>query len=193
MDGAILLHVDDAGARYPIAVDPLVWSEVKKLMATDAEEDDLFGYVAFSGDTVVIGAPQEDAGGSDAGAAYVFKLALDLGDPCTDPSDCASGFCVDGVCCDDACGGDVTTDCRACSVAAGASTDGVCEDLTTGTTCDDGFFCTATDTDSDTDTDTDTDSDGGMGGSDSSGCGCRVAGPVGSGAGLLGLLIAIIL
>ena len=35
---------------------------------------------------------------------------------------CASGNCVDGFCCDAACGGA----CNACSVAAGATTDGTC-------------------------------------------------------------------
>ncbi|MDI3284493.1 hypothetical protein [Polyangium sp. 15x6] len=51
--------------------------------------------------------------------------------------DCPSGFCSDGVCCDTACGGGDTTDCMACSVAAGAPADGVCAPLD-GTTCGDG-------------------------------------------------------
>ncbi|MDC3960281.1 hypothetical protein [Polyangium jinanense] len=50
---------------------------------------------------------------------------------------CPSGFCSDGVCCDTACGGGDTTDCMACSVAAGAPVDGVCAPLD-GTTCGDG-------------------------------------------------------
>ena len=50
---------------------------------------------------------------------------------------CPSGFCSDGVCCDTACGGGDTTDCMACSVAAGAPADGVCAPLD-GTTCGDG-------------------------------------------------------
>ncbi len=51
------------------------WGEVKKLTASDAETGDLFGIsVAVSGDTIVVGAWVEDAGGSDAGAAYVFDL-----------------------------------------------------------------------------------------------------------------------
>ncbi len=50
------------------------WGEVKKLLASDAEADDRFGYsVAVSGDTVVVGAIFEDAGGFRAGAAYVFE------------------------------------------------------------------------------------------------------------------------
>ncbi len=50
------------------------WGEVTKLTASDAQAGDQFGEsVAVSGDTAVVGAPLEDAGGSDAGAAYVFR------------------------------------------------------------------------------------------------------------------------
>ena len=53
------------------------WGEVKKLTASDAEADDVFGLsVAVNGDTAVMGAHFGDAGGSDAGAAYVFDLLL---------------------------------------------------------------------------------------------------------------------
>ena len=49
-------------------------NEIKKLTASDAEADDEFGYtVAVSGDTTVVGARVEDAGGIFAGAAYVFQ------------------------------------------------------------------------------------------------------------------------
>ena len=50
------------------------WGEVKKLTASDAEAFDQFGgSVAVSGDTAVVGATSEDAGGNQAGAAYVFQ------------------------------------------------------------------------------------------------------------------------
>ena len=50
------------------------WGEVTKLIASDAQAEDFFGYsVAVSGDTAVVGALGEDAGGSRAGAAYVFQ------------------------------------------------------------------------------------------------------------------------
>jgi len=50
------------------------WGEVRKLTASDAQAFDLFGSsVAVSGDTIVVGALGEDAGGEDAGAAYVFQ------------------------------------------------------------------------------------------------------------------------
>ena len=50
------------------------WGEVAKLLASDAQASDEFGFsVAVSGDTAVVGASDEDAGGGDAGAAYVFQ------------------------------------------------------------------------------------------------------------------------
>lgn len=64
---------------------------------------------------------------------------------CTDATACpANDFCVDGVCCDTSCGGGVTSDCQACSVAAGAATDGTCGP-TDGNACDDGNLCTTSD------------------------------------------------
>ena len=58
-------------------------SEVKKLLASDAQASDIFGSsVAISGDYAVVGAPNENAGGSYAGAAYIFHR-----DPTTDSWD----------------------------------------------------------------------------------------------------------
>ena len=67
----------DAGAAYVFRRDQGGadnWGQVAKLTASDAQPDDLFGIgVAVSGDTVVVGAVFGDAGGADAGAAYVFR------------------------------------------------------------------------------------------------------------------------
>jgi hypothetical protein len=65
---------------------------------------------------------------------------------CRLPADCATGFCVDGVCCDSSCGGGVTTDCTACSKAAGASSDGTCGFVVDGYGCSDSNACTVNDT-----------------------------------------------
>jgi len=63
----------DAGAAYVFTRSGSSWSEQAKLVASDAEAGDLFGRsVAVSGETVVVGAWGEDAGGAGAGAAYVF-------------------------------------------------------------------------------------------------------------------------
>ncbi len=58
-----------------------LWGQVVKLTAFDAEPGDDFGWsVAVSGDVIVVGAPSEDAGGSGAGAAYVFQRTEGGGD-----------------------------------------------------------------------------------------------------------------
>jgi len=53
------------------------WSERKKLIASDAQQDDRFGaHVAISGDLAVVGAGSEDGAGEGRGAAYVFERDL---------------------------------------------------------------------------------------------------------------------
>ncbi|HEX8999364.1 MAG TPA: hypothetical protein VGB07_05660, partial [Blastocatellia bacterium] len=78
------LEVEDAGAAWPVTIDPTI-SQQAYLKASNTEALDAFGHsVAVSGDTVVVGAPYESsnatgvngnqtdnsAGGS--GAVYVF-------------------------------------------------------------------------------------------------------------------------
>ncbi len=70
----IALEVDDAGATYPLTIDPL-FTQTAYLKASNTEAGDLFGCsVAIDGDTAVVGARDEDGLNSNAGAAYVFKL-----------------------------------------------------------------------------------------------------------------------
>ena len=79
----ICIAVDDQSARYPITIDPIAQQAFVK--ASNYGEDDRFGRsVAISGDTVVIGAPNEDSAAtgangdqtsnaaSNSGAVYVF-------------------------------------------------------------------------------------------------------------------------
>ncbi|WOO43520.1 InlB B-repeat-containing protein [Rubellicoccus peritrichatus] len=50
-----------------------VWSEQAKLTASDASSGDTFGTaVSINGDTVVVGAHQDDDNGTSSGSAYVF-------------------------------------------------------------------------------------------------------------------------
>lgn len=119
----------DSGAAFVFSKDepsPNSWGETTVLTATDAEPGDSFGgSVAVSGDVVIVGASGEDSAGTDAGAAYVFRLRNEDGDPCSQDHECVSVHCVDGVCCDAACGNGDTSDCLACSTAKGGGTDGV--------------------------------------------------------------------
>ena len=56
----------------------------------------------------------------------LIEQSSNLGTPCTASSQCSTGlFCVDGVCCNSLCGMGID-DCQACSVAAGALSDGQC-------------------------------------------------------------------
>jgi hypothetical protein len=68
----LLLRVDDAGAQYPVVIDPTV--QLGKLTASDGKTGSWFGYsIAISGSTVVVGAPQATIGSNTyQGAAYVF-------------------------------------------------------------------------------------------------------------------------
>src|SRR2546425_2432376 len=66
----ISLLIDDTGAVYPLRVDPL-FTQTKKLTASDAAANDRFGYsVATNGNTVVVGAYGKN---SNTGAAYIFE------------------------------------------------------------------------------------------------------------------------
>ncbi|NOS99064.1 MAG: hypothetical protein HOP29_00365 [Phycisphaerales bacterium] len=63
-----------AGSAYVFVVSGGGWSQEVKLTAADADPDDAFGSaIAISGDRAVVGAPGDDDGGADAGAAYVFE------------------------------------------------------------------------------------------------------------------------
>ena len=75
-DGAVVLVVADAGARYPVTIDPFITAQQAKLgpeVTGDGAAEDCFGYsVAISGDTALVGAYQDDDKGSNSGSAYVF-------------------------------------------------------------------------------------------------------------------------
>ena len=49
------------------------WTQVTRLMASDGEAGDDFAMVSLSGDRAIVGALNEDSGGSSAGAAYIFE------------------------------------------------------------------------------------------------------------------------
>ncbi len=79
------LKVDERGAKYPITIDPLAQQAYLKPAAVGTTQaGDWFGYsVAVSGDTVVVGAPQEDS--SSLGVNSI-------------PNELAAGFVRGGVC-----------------------------------------------------------------------------------------------
>ena len=63
----------NAGAAYIFTRSGSTWTQQQKIQASDAQASDQFGNsVAIDGDTVIVGAYQEDTGATDAGAAYIF-------------------------------------------------------------------------------------------------------------------------
>ena len=63
----------DSGAAYVFVRTGAKWHQQAKLTASDAAKTDYFGWsVSLSGDTALVGAPDDDDGGKDAGSAYVF-------------------------------------------------------------------------------------------------------------------------
>ncbi|MBS1788625.1 MAG: hypothetical protein JST85_12930 [Acidobacteria bacterium] len=64
----------DQGSAYVFFRNGTVWTQQQKLTADDGEEGDQFGLsLAISGDTIVVGAPDDDTGGNfDLGSVYVF-------------------------------------------------------------------------------------------------------------------------
>jgi hypothetical protein len=78
------LHIADAGATYPLTIDP-TWTQQAYLKASNTGAGDVFGWsVAISGETIVVGAwgeasnatgvngNQADNSAASSGAAYVF-------------------------------------------------------------------------------------------------------------------------
>ncbi len=67
----------DSGTAYVFTRSGTTWSLEQKLLPDDGGSGDGFGsWVAVSGDNAVIGAPGDDDGAGDAGAAYVFSRDL---------------------------------------------------------------------------------------------------------------------
>ena len=65
----------DAGAVYVWQWDGTEWVEQAKLIASDGEQGDQFGWsVALSGNTALVGARSDEVGGNlFAGSAYIFR------------------------------------------------------------------------------------------------------------------------
>ncbi|MFO0547016.1 MAG: hypothetical protein U0271_01445 [Polyangiaceae bacterium] len=63
----------DCGAAYVFVRNGTTWTQEAKLLPSDGQATDRFGRsVALSGDTLIVGAINQDQLGANAGAAYVF-------------------------------------------------------------------------------------------------------------------------
>jgi hypothetical protein len=68
---------DTASTTLTITYEPLYWPqhETQKLLASDGEATDFFGYsVAIKEDTAIVGAFGDDDNGSFSGASYIFRF-----------------------------------------------------------------------------------------------------------------------
>ena len=78
--GAIDTNVPRPGAAYVFERNlggPNAWGERRKIEASDGEAGDHFGTsLQLVGNTLVVGAPDEDALGPNSGSAYVFERSL---------------------------------------------------------------------------------------------------------------------
>lgn len=69
------IRIDATGARWPLTVDPVLFSE-QRISSLGGEGGDFFGWsLALSGDRALVGAWLDDARARDAGAAYLFQKA----------------------------------------------------------------------------------------------------------------------
>ncbi len=62
-----------SGSAYVFTRNGTGWVQTAKLVASDGASDDNFGFsVAISGDTALVGAPNDDDKGTNSGSVYVF-------------------------------------------------------------------------------------------------------------------------
>lgn len=65
---------NSSGSVYIYEFDGAVWQQVQKLVASDAQANDLFGWaVSMAGDVLAVSAIDDDDQGLDTGAVYVFR------------------------------------------------------------------------------------------------------------------------
>lgn len=65
---------NNSGSAYVFRWNGLTWIQEQKLTASNGASGDRFGYtVAISGNIILIGSPQNDARGQEAGSVYVFR------------------------------------------------------------------------------------------------------------------------
>ena len=76
----------DSGAAYVFTRSGSVWTQQQKIVASDGAANDHFGLaLAMSGNTVIVGAPDDDQpGATDTGSAYVFVPEIPNNPPVVD-------------------------------------------------------------------------------------------------------------
>lgn len=71
---------EEEGRAYVFARSGDTWERTGRLVPEDVQSKDRFGLtIALDGGRALAGAPGEDGGGKDQGAAYVFGVPTDIG------------------------------------------------------------------------------------------------------------------
>ncbi|MDC0746101.1 FG-GAP repeat protein [Polyangium mundeleinium] len=70
--GRVVIHVNDAGAVYPVEIDPLMAIHLGKLWPDFGPIINFGNALSFSGDTALVGARSDDGMSPYSGSAYVF-------------------------------------------------------------------------------------------------------------------------
>lgn len=109
---------------YLFTQDGASWAQMTKMQPGTGANSQFGSDVALTTHAALIGAPgASTAATSGSGAAQVFTVGKENGDPCVADSDCATEHCVDQVCCASSC----TELCQACAAALKTSgVDGAC-------------------------------------------------------------------
>jgi hypothetical protein len=66
---------DDSGSAYVFGFDGTSWVQQAKLLAPGGAANDFFGFsAAIDGNAAIIGVPNDDDGGTNSGAAHIFRF-----------------------------------------------------------------------------------------------------------------------
>ena len=130
---------DVGGSAYLFTKIGSGWQQLAQIQSTDTELGDSFGYsVSLSGNTALIGAHNEDTGGSSAGAAYVFGVPVSGVCDNTKRDGCTAGTANDTAV------ADTPTHYRwQCDGSDGGADSGACQFSRTGVPGNEGY-CTIT-------------------------------------------------
>ncbi|MCP4220167.1 MAG: hypothetical protein GY765_36385 [bacterium] len=63
-----------AGSVYYFNYNGSSWNLEETLIASDGDDNDHFSRVAISGNNILVGAPDDDTAGANAGSAYIFEI-----------------------------------------------------------------------------------------------------------------------
>ena len=80
------ISANDQGSAYIFVRSGTTWTQQQKLVANDGGSGDLFGIsVAISGETIIVGAHEDDVTFANQGSAYIFSSTITVDGTLTEP------------------------------------------------------------------------------------------------------------